>query len=108
LIPPRVAAVAAGVGTAQPRLWLAWTAPAGLARPPIPQGGPGCRLSIVGGSLAPPRENAGAQARQSSRLDRPNPGAAVGEPGGLPLADRSDLVEVTAAIDLINWFGDER
>jgi hypothetical protein len=60
------------------RLWLAWVAPAGLARPSIPRRDPGVRLSVVGGSLASPAATALA---------------------GSPLRD---------AAPLIDWFGEGR
>jgi len=65
---------------ARPRPWLAWVAPAGLARPPVTRRAPRGRLSIVGGSFARPATTAGTL-------------------GGSPRRD---------AAPLIDWFGEGR
>ena len=66
-----------GSGVLRARQWLACAARAGLARPPIPQGGLGWRLSILGGSLAPPAATLGGTARPMALPGHVGPGAAV-------------------------------
>jgi len=97
LTPRRGAEGGTGVAAPQPRPWLASTTRAGLARPPIPQGGLGVRLSVVGGSLTPPAAVAGGSARPGSRLESRNPRPTLSEPGGFHLVD---------AVARIDWFGD--
>jgi len=73
----RVADSGAGADVSRARHGLACAARAGLARPPIPQGGLGWRLSILGGSLAPPAATLGGTARPMARPGHVGPGAAV-------------------------------
>ena len=75
----RVAGGGVGVMARQARPWLASVTQAGLARPPIPQGGLGLRLSDVGGSLAPPTADACGSARPGSRLTSHHPHPAPGD-----------------------------
>jgi hypothetical protein len=84
----------------RPHLWLAWSAPAGLARRPIPHRRPAARRSIAVGWLVPPSFQAGPGSAHR--------GATVARPGGLAVAQRSDIVDLSAAVDVINWFGDQR
>jgi hypothetical protein len=67
----------AGADVSRARQGLACGARAGLARPPIPQGGLGWRLSILGGSLAPPAATLGGTARPMALPRHVGPGAAV-------------------------------
>ena len=73
----------AGLDGAWARQGLACATRAGLARPPIPQGGLGCGLSSVGGSLAPLAANVGGTARPMALPGPIEPGAAVDDGRGV-------------------------
>jgi hypothetical protein len=101
----RVADGDAGGETPLPRPWLADTAPAGFARPPITQRGLGRGLSIVGGSLTPPASRTRGTARPEARQGRPAPRIPVGGPARFPRRDAGNRRRVGA---LIEWCGEGR
>jgi len=68
------AARGSGLRGPRPRQWLACRARAGLARPPIPQGGLGFPQPIVGDALAPPAALVGGTARHKARPEPSQPG----------------------------------
>jgi hypothetical protein len=105
LIWARVADGDGGGGTLAPRAWLAYTAPAGFARPPIPRRGLGRGLSIVVGSLTPPASSARGTARHEARHERPAPTVPI---GGLARLHHLSTVDRRHAGALIDWFGEGR